>query len=284
MEVGYEDDDGSFKKKHCAPERKKGSRIIIPSHILHHQFRPPMVQQRIQIPAVKMHLHAPCQDLGQNPIRRRLYFLSAQRVEDRSVAAFNQFVGRVDRFADGRLVEPRGGAGIIARVVASGEDVVRVEAGVEGGEVGEGGGVGCAAHAAGGVDGGVDERGVVGDGVEAGDLTFSSSLFVSTTQEVEAFGVTGDVHLAPRRVGELGDDFVEPALLVCGGEGGEDWKGDFVDAGDLVEVGCCNDGGHGRGVAEGCVAEDDGFEVDVEDVAVGEEGFGEVGDLWLPCC
>ncbi len=274
---------GSIKKS-VARERKKRSHIILPSHILHHQLRPPMVQQRIQIPTVKMHLHAPRQDLGQDPIRRRLHFLSAQRVEDRSVAAFNLFVGRVDRFADGGLVEPGCGAGIIARVVAGGEDVVRVEAGVEGGEVGEGGGVCCAALAAGGVDGGVDEHGVVKDGVEAGDLAFLFSWFVSTTQEVEAFGVAGDVHLALGRVGELGDDFVEPALLVCGGEGGEDWKGDFVDADDLVEVGCCNDGGHGGGVAEGCVAEDDGFEVDVEDVAVGEEGFGKVGDLWLPCC
>lgn len=112
----------------------------------------------------------------------------------------------MDRFADGRFVEPVGGAGIIARVMAGGEDVVRVEAGVEGGEVGEGGGVCCAAHAAGGVDGGVDERGVVGDGVEAGDLAVLFSWLVST-QEVEAFGVTGDVHLAPGRVGELGDDF-----------------------------------------------------------------------------
>lgn len=270
-------------KKSVARETKKKSHIILPSHILHHQLRPPMVQQRIQIPTVKMHLHAPCQDLGQNPIRRRLHFLLAQRVEDCSVAAFNLFCGRVDRFADGGLVEPGCGAGIIARVVAGGEDVVRVKAGVEGGEVGECGGVCCAAHAARSVDGGVDERGVVGDGVEAGDLAFSSSLVMSA-QEVEAFGVAGDVHLAPGRVGELGGEFVEPALLVCGGECGEDWKGDFVGAGDLVEVGCCNDGGHGGDVAEGCVAEDDGFEVDLEDVAVGEEGFGKVGDLWLPCC
>ena len=151
-----------------------------PSHILHHQLRPPMIQQRIQIPAVQMHLHAPCQDLRQNPIRHRLYFLLAQGVEDRSVAVFNLLVGCVDRFADGRLAEPGCGAGIVARVVAGGEDVVRVEAGVEGGEVGEGGGVCCAALAAGGVDGGVDERGVVGDGVEAGDLAFLFSWFVST--------------------------------------------------------------------------------------------------------
>lgn len=172
----------------------------------------------------------------------------------------------MDRFSDGRLVEPVCGAGVIARGVACGTDVVRVEAGVEGGEVGEGGGVGCATDAAGGVDGGVDEGGGVWDGVEARDLAFSFPLFVF--EEVEAFGVAGDVDLTRGRVGELGDDFVEAALLVCGGEGGEDWKGDFVEGGELVEVGCCDDVGHGGGIAEGWVAEDDGFEVDVEDVAV----------------
>ena len=69
--------------------------------------------------------------------------------------------------------------------------------------------------------------------------------------------------------------------MISGGEGGEDGSGYFVEGGDLVQVGCCDDRGHGGGVAEGWVAENDGFEIYVEEVAVREEGFGEVRDLWL---
>ena len=88
--------------------------------------------------------------------------------------------------------------------MARGADVVGVEAGVDGREVSESGGVGCAADAAGGVDGRIDQFGRVGDIVEAGDLAFSMSFnwgLGPFEQVVEAFGVAWDLDFSGGRVG-----------------------------------------------------------------------------------
>ena len=181
----------------------------------------------------------------------------------------------MDCCAHGWLIEPGCRAGAVALVGARGVNVVRVKTLVEGREVGEGGGVGCAADATRGVDRRVDESGCVWGVLIAGDLAF---LF----EEVEAFGVPGDLNFAFWGVGELIHDLVETALVICAREGGEDGLRDFEVGGFLTEVRCCYNIGHRGGVAEGWIAQDDGFQIDIEEASVRNKGFGEVRDLWLP--
>ena len=154
-----------------------------------------------------MYLDASFQYLRQNPIRHRLHLLFAQLAENSGITSLDPLFRRMDRFAYSSLIKPVSGRGITAWLVARGADIVGVEAGVDGGEVGESGGVGCAVDAAGGVDRGVNRFRRIGDIVEAGDLAFAMSFVLGLgpfEEVVEAFGVAWDSDFPGWRIGKLG--------------------------------------------------------------------------------
>lgn len=208
-----------------------------------------MIQQRVPVPAVHMHLDPLRQQRRQDPVRGRHDVFLVLRLKHGAVALLVLLPARgMDGGFDVGAVEVARCARGIVEVggIAGGADVVRVEAWADGGEVGERGAVGCAAEGTRGVDGGVDEgrgggrryRGTGGLSFDALllNLALPRDVLSFLQEEVQAFGIAGDDDGAFGRVGQLGEHLVETAGAVCGGEGGEDGPRDFQDVELLVEV------------------------------------------------
>ena len=223
-----------------------------------------------------MHLDALLQKLRQYLIRRRHHIFLAQNRENRTIAPLELFLRRMNRLLDIRVIEPGFPRRKIQRsALARIFNIVRAEALAFARQIVDCGGKCRAAKGTRSVNRSVDQSRGVGDLVKTFNLAFLQHA------EICAFGVAGDEDLACGRVGDLRHDFVEAALLVCVIKGVKEVLGDLVGLIDvlLVEVGVYDDVGHGGVVAESWVAESYCFEIDVEDVSVGDEGFGKVRNL-----